>query len=683
MTTDSFKFKLSFKLAVIIMVISLIGVSTIAYLSFIQSKKIFAQNSINLVEKNLERYKLSLKDKISSLKYNITMLTYNSSVNGFLRAYIDPYRYDQVENKTYEQFEKEVKSIFALMLKQNDSYFQIRIIDPNNGMELVKLERKNGKIVVVDNDKLQNKLNRDYVKSAIKAGNKIYISKINLNREYGHIEFPPKPTIRISKMVFFKKKSVGLVVINADISKLLEYKKSRENKSIYTYIANQEGYYLLNTKEPYKEFGFEYDKNYIIYNDFPKLKKLFEHSEKSFLIYHENSILEAKKIYVTPKRFIVVAKHMTTSLFDKKANEYFLNLLLYIIVIILFITLITAIIVKKFTKPITNLSQIANEIAKSGGEKIVEINIDTKDEVGDLANSFEIMLNTLVDSKKEVENFAIYLEEEVNKKTKELQELNNSLQKKVEEKLAEIRKKDQALLQQNKMAAMGEMIGAIAHQWRQPLNALGLNIQMLIDMAEDGNCSVEEVEKFVEKNMRTIQFMSKTIDNFRNFFREDKQESEFDLKEAIESTIALQEEQLKNHQIELKLNLEPCAIIGLRNQFMQVILNLISNAKDSIDERRESENIDKGEISISLTCKEDFAIIEISDNGTGIPEEILDRIIEPYFTTKEQGKGTGMGLYMSNEIIMNMHGDIEIENLSESGVKFTIKIPKKVELCQE
>ena len=282
---NELKFKLSFKLAIIIMIISIIGVGTITYLSFVQSKKIFAQNSINLIEKNLDRYRLSLKDKISSLKYNITMLAYNSSINGFLRAYINPYRYDEIENKTYQQFEQEVKAIFTLMLKQNNSYFQIRVLDPKSGMELIKLERIDGKIITVEEKNLQNKINRDYVQEALQAGKDIYISKIDLNKEYGKIEFPPKPTIRISKMIFFNNKRVGLVVINANVSTLLEFEKSRANKTIHTYIANKNGYYLLNTREPFKEFGFEYGKEYKIYNDFPKLKQLYETDKKSFLLY--------------------------------------------------------------------------------------------------------------------------------------------------------------------------------------------------------------------------------------------------------------------------------------------------------------------------------------------------------------------------------------------------------------
>ena len=331
-------------------------------------------------------------------------------------------------------------------------------------------------------------------------------------------------------------------------------------------------------------------------------------------------------------------------------------------VITVFIAFITVLVVKKFTAPILKLKDIANKIASTRGEEIIKIDINSKDEIGDLANSFETMLCTIKESKQEIKDFASKLEIEVDKKTQELKKLNESLQKNVDDKLAEIRKKDQALLQQNKMAAIGETIGAIAHQWRQPLNSLGLNIQMLTDMAEDKQCSVEEVEEFVEKNMKTIQFMSKTIDDFRNFFRDSREKSEFDIKEAIESTIALQTEQLKNNNIELITDLESLKITGYRNKFMQVILNLISNAKDAINSKKETEQNFNGYIKLISKKDVGFIIIEVIDNGAEVPSEIKQKIFEPYFTTKEQGKGTGMGLYMSKEIISSMNGELSLKN---------------------
>ncbi|MGM0533980.1 MAG: sensor histidine kinase [Campylobacterota bacterium] len=236
--------------------------------------------------------------------------------------------------------------------------------------------------------------------------------------------------------------------------------------------------------------------------------------------------------------------------------------------------------------------------------------------------------------------------------------LEFSLQKKVSDQLQELRQKDQLLQQQARMAAMGEMIGAIAHQWRQPLNALSINIQNLDDDYEDGLVNEDFIDRFIEKNTTLINYMSKTIDDFRNFFKTDKSKTLFGVKACIDDVQKLQGAQLKNHNIELIVEGEDFSIKAVQSELEQVVLNLLSNAKDAILE----ENRDDGVIRIDL----DNPCISVSDNGKKIPDEIIDKIYDPYFTTKDQGQGTGIGLYMSKTIVeRNMKGTIEAKNLTE------------------
>ncbi len=220
------------------------------------------------------------------------------------------------------------------------------------------------------------------------------------------------------------------------------------------------------------------------------------------------------------------------------------------------------------------------------------------------------------------------------------------------------------LQQQSKMAMMGEMIGSIAHQWRQPLNELSINIQTLEYDYDDNLVDREFIEKFIDKNQKTINFMSKTIDDFRNFFKIDKEKREFNVKESIEETISLLGAQLKNSDINVKIEGKDFKIKSFKSEFQQVILNILNNAKDILLEN----NIVDKEIKIELDKK-----IVIKDNGGGIPENIINRIFEPYFTTKEPGKGTGIGLYMSKMIIENnMNGKISAKNI-KNGVEFIIE----------
>jgi len=240
----------------------------------------------------------------------------------------------------------------------------------------------------------------------------------------------------------------------------------------------------------------------------------------------------------------------------------------------------------------------------------------------------------------------------------------NSLIEELKVQKEEVIKKDKILQEQSKLAAMGEMVGSIAHQWRQPLNSLNINIENLDDDYADGLIDAKFIDDFIDKQTHTIQFMSHTIDDFRNFFRVEKVKKVFSIKEAIQSIISIQSAQFKNNNISVELQGEDFKLNTIESEFKQTILNLISNSKDAIVKN----NISYGKIKFLL---ENNSLV-ISDNAGGIPEDILDRIFEPYFTTKEQGKGTGMGLYMSKMIIeQNIRGILNVVNLKD-GAAFTI-----------
>ena len=249
----------------------------------------------------------------------------------------------------------------------------------------------------------------------------------------------------------------------------------------------------------------------------------------------------------------------------------------------------------------------------------------------------------------------------------ELELYKNQLEDKVSLELRLNKEKDTLIAEQSKLAAMGEMIGAIAHQWRQPLNALSGHIQFLEDDFDDNIVDKNYITKFIDKNMEFIKFMSNTIDDFRNFFRIDKVKIKFSVREKILHTIKIVQNDLNKYNIKLTINNEDFLSYGFTNEFQQVILNIINNSKDALIEKRiENKKID-------IVVKE-LGTIEIIDNAKGINKDIIDRIYEPYFTTKEQGKGTGIGLYMSKKIIEdNMLGEIVTINYKD-GLLTKIKL---------
>ena len=260
----------------------------------------------------------------------------------------------------------------------------------------------------------------------------------------------------------------------------------------------------------------------------------------------------------------------------------------------------------------------------------------------------------------------LLMKNSLNKTLDKFENLTQEQNLKITTAVTEIQKKDQLLSQQSKLAAMGEMVGSIAHQWRQPLNAIAGNIQMVLYDYEDNIIDEKYSQDFVKDNMNLINYMSKTIDDFRNFFRIDKNKKSFNLKDTIYSVVNLISAQLNDNGIVIEVNgNEKSIILGLQSEFQQVILNIISNAKDEFIKQKNN----KAMINVDIKEEESFIVIKISDNAGGIPLEILDRVFEPYFTSKEQGKGTGLGLYMSKMIIEeNMNGKITAYNYSKGAV---------------
>jgi len=252
----------------------------------------------------------------------------------------------------------------------------------------------------------------------------------------------------------------------------------------------------------------------------------------------------------------------------------------------------------------------------------------------------------------------------VDEKTKELRELNKNLEKKVEYEVEQSRKKDEIMFRQSRLAAMGEMVGNIAHQWRQPLNAIVLIIQSFQMKKMLGKLDDEFIDSQVDEGIKLATSMSKTIDDFRNFFKPNKIEEHFSVKTTIEESISLVGHYYEKLDINVKLICEnDFETLGYPNEFSQVMMNLLSNSKDILKDKEDgNRNI---EIIVKINEDKNEGVISVIDNGGGISEEVQNRMFEPYFTTKHQSSGTGIGLYMSKEIIeKQMSGSIWSENIS-------------------
>jgi len=245
----------------------------------------------------------------------------------------------------------------------------------------------------------------------------------------------------------------------------------------------------------------------------------------------------------------------------------------------------------------------------------------------------------------------------------QLNHLNNSLEARIAQEVKKGHEKDKALMIQAKNAAMGEMIGSIAHQWRQPLNALGMRVQDVEDAYEYGELDKVYVRDMVKNSMELINHMSKTIDDFRSFFLPSKEIESFDVKKSVDESLSILSSLLSQWYIDVAYEGESFLVEGYPSEFKQVIINIITNAKDAFV----SQKTENPMIHIQMKNK----TIYIEDNAGGIPLEVIPRIFEPYFSTKFASQGTGIGLYMSKNIIEGMNGTLEVENIS-NGARFSI-----------
>jgi len=260
-----------------------------------------------------------------------------------------------------------------------------------------------------------------------------------------------------------------------------------------------------------------------------------------------------------------------------------------------------------------------------------------------------------------IKNFQL---EELNNK---LEDLTQNLKEEVKKEVQANREKDKVLLQQSRLAQMGEMISMIAHQWRQPLSAISAASTALILKSQLDQLDNESVEEIAKKIIQYTQHLSTTIDDFRNFFKPDKEKKETSYKELIDSVLNIVETSIKTKNIALQIKIEnEIMLYTYDKELKQVLLNLIKNAEDILKEK-EIENP-------AITIEADGYILRVKDNAGGVPKDIIEKIFEPYFSTKSLN-GTGLGLYMSKTIIEeHCEGKLSVYNDAEGAV-FEIELP--------
>jgi len=322
------------------------------------------------------------------------------------------------------------------------------------------------------------------------------------------------------------------------------------------------------------------------------------------------------------------------------------------------------------TKSVRRLEQSEVHL-KSFNEKLeAEVSARTKE----LKATNELLENEVSERKK--------IEKLLTQQKEALEDLNATLENRVAVETENRRKSEHVLHEQSKLAAMGQMLSAISHQWRQPLNSLGMVVQDILDEHYENGVTKEYLEDSVGKAVKLILHMSSTIDDFCNLTKSEKDDVAFNLYDACKDVAGLLDEHYTEAGIFIEVTAEGADdessslnAQGDPGMFKQVLMYLFSNSKDAISARLENGRASRGAITVAVSESGDKKSIRITDNGGGIAEDILDRIFEPYFTTKDDTKGTGVGLYMSKVFIEeHMKGNISAENTGD-GATVTIILP--------
>ncbi len=506
------------------------------------------------------------------------------------------------------------------------------------------------------------------------------LSLLSIVLSYFYLENKKKSLINV---MYSKSKtiarSISMVesdaIVTSDYSFIVE-----QNEKV---INNNPGLlYVIVTKTNNTTHIVSTKKHWEILNKLPKeIVKLEADTEREQIL--KNSFVNNQKVYnySYPVIFngikwgwIIIGSSMDK--YNSTMHIDYINTAIFFFMTLILSILFAYSLTKWLVAPIISLKNAAQKVA--AGNLDAKVEVTGNDEIGTLAKSFNEMVDTIKESNEKLHSYNEELEKSVAQRTEELNALNKNLDKRVKQEVQKRAKQEQMLIQQSRFAAMGEMIGNIAHQWRQPLNALSLLLQNIENAYEMDMLDEAYIKRSVAKGNRLTKAMSQTIDDFRNFFRPNKEAEIFSVHSALNATMDMVKSSFENNMITFEQHIDNSLCVkGFASEFSQVILNILTNAKDAFIENKKEEK--KITITVSKGENNDNnVIISIEDSAGGIPQEIIRNIFDPYFTTKEEGKGTGIGLYMSKTIIeTNMRGRLSVINTT-NGARFIIELKREI-----
>lgn len=496
---------------------------------------------------------------------------------------------------------------FMDIAKANPDYMQIRYIH-QSGWEIVRIDRntQGSSPILIAPTMLQNKADRYYFSEIMNMGkNKIWFSSLDLNEEYGKVEQPIKPVLRIGVPIYKDDFFDGIFIVNLFVKDFLAQLFS--GQSYDNYLIDEEGFYLLHSiseKQWSRYFG-----QCTLKDDFPKYSEKILHAKKP--VYFKEDHIYAIPFSIGDYRYTMIFTQKQSMIDKKKRNE------LQMVYPILGIVILGALI---FAYILSTPFDKANKILSNEAQKLHEATIN--------------------------------------------------LQNKVREEVEKNERQDRILQHQSKLSALGELLSAITHQWRHPITRISLLLQNLKHMLQETSAPNDKVEKTINSSLEQIDFLSETIENFKNFYKPNEQKEWFKLNDSLNAVLMITSDILEHNGILVQSAIEENLVLyGNKISFSHVFLNIINNAKDEIIRRK----IKNPQICIVARKRHNRITIFIQDNAGGVENKILYKLFEPYFSTKSKD-GSGIGLYITKAIIEDKYqGTIKAKNY-KNGLLFKINL---------
>ncbi len=529
----------------------------------------------------------------------------------------------------YNVQDKLIKELFK---NYHDSFPIIYFITKENGI-VTNSKYPVSKVLMQKKD--------EYSKKLYENPNHIFVSSI----EYSELLKKPVVIFSVLKRNYFNE-NIGMFFSMSPIDSFVPSTYMELKKDFTIRVIDNNGYIASSSKA----------------NEIMK-KLQYEDTLKANTLFKSTVMDEKSCCYIKETAYGKIIITYPSSDFKELISSYIqINIIIYLI-ILLIAFILTFIFSKSVTKPLEYLLHQIEEYTKGNYTK--KIKLQTNDEISVLANSFNSLGN------------------ELELKRAELLDINKNLERKVAKEVEKNLHKEQLLMKKSRLASIAGIMDAVAHQWKQPLSVIRISSSNLKFQNElEGEVSSELINKTTDDIELQIEHLLETIDEFRKFFRPDEKKEIVSLKKLIESVLQINSNMLMNNKINITVDIDEDIQYDIfLAEFKHVFINFINNARDAF-----IENNIKDRKLIFNCCENDSNItISVTDNAGGIPKEIIDTIFDANITTKKDGKGTGIGLYMSKQIVEKINGVLSVENVKfnldgeqQKGARFKIILIKNL-----